>query len=209
MIPSMSHRHEVAPQWRGHPILWNTLIFGVVSGTLLASIAYYRFVSGDESGLAILIPAVAAAWLVAGFRAAKRAATIRAGALAGLFAGMLGAGIGAVVEQVLAHQYLATWYQRVAAQQCTQDSSPSACVDAPTLLAYETQVTIILLIALPLVALALGLIAGLVGSTSGSHDLVGDEYVGGTVMVDRPIISAHRSELGQGQALPQTDRPAI
>ena len=206
MIPS--NPPEVAPQRRGHPILWNALIFGVVSGALLASIAYYRIVSGDESGLAILIPAAAAVWLVAGFRAAKRAATIRAGALAGLLAGMLGAGIGAVVEQSLAHQYLATWYQRVA-QQCAQDPSPSACVDAPALLARETQVTIVLLVALPLAAIALGFIAGFVGSTSGSRDLVGDEYLGGTVTVDRPIIPAHRTLRSQGQDFPQTDRPTI
>jgi hypothetical protein len=38
---------------------------------------------------------------------------------------------------------------------------------------------------------------------------VGDEYVGGTVTVDRPIISAHRTELGQGQGLPESDRPRI
>jgi hypothetical protein len=68
---------------------------------------------------------------------------------------------------------------------------------------------IFLLIALPLAALALGFIAGFVGSTSGSRDLVGGEYFSGTITVDRPIMAPHRTLRSQGMDFPQTDHPTI
>ena len=194
----------------GHPIIWNGLILGVLSGAFLSATAYYKIVAGEESAVIAFAPLVAVAWIVAGFRASKRAISTKSGVAAGLLAGVVGAAIGAAVDQVLAHQFINQWVTQLNAG-CDKASAGyfSCVVDAPTQLAREWQATVWGLVALPIVGLICGLIAGFVGSVRGARDIVGDEYEDGTVTVHPPLISGHRTLRSQGMDFPQTDRPTV
>jgi hypothetical protein len=188
------------------PILY-TAIFGVVSGTALTAIAYYRIVL-DDNGAVIVFAAVAIlAWLVAGFLAARAAWRALPGALTGLFAGILGVVIGFFAHQALMQQYGDAWYERVA--HCVTGSGTTVCIDKPTFLANEASLTAVTLIFWPIVALILGLIAGYVGATSAARRPIGDEYQGGTITLHPSLIPSHRTVRGHGQDVPQGDRPSL
>jgi hypothetical protein len=157
---------EPAERSAGHPIIWNGLILGVLSGAFLSATAYYKIVAGEDSAVIAFAPLVGVAWIVAGFRASKRAASTKSGVAAGLLAGVVGAAIGAAVDQALAHQFINQWVTHLNAGCDPENGYFSCIVDAPTQLAREAQATIWGLVALPIVGLVFGLLGGIVGPGS-------------------------------------------
>jgi hypothetical protein len=203
----------------GHPILWNGLLFGVISGIVLAANAYYKIVQGQDAAVIAFGALTGVAWLAAGYRASTWAINVRTGALAGLCAALIGAAIGAAVDQALAHEYISQWVAHLVAA-CPRvtgaatgyaagyaDNCPfGVAPDAQTVLGTELQNTITGLVTLPLVGLLLGFVSGFVGTGRGVRTMVGDEYDFGRKTVDVPLIGAHRSVLPQGD-FPLTDKP--
>jgi hypothetical protein len=188
-------------------VLWNTLLFGILSGAALSAIAYYRIVA-DDNGAVIVFGAVAIlSWIAAGFLAARATMRTLAGALAGFFSGVLGALLGLIAHQSILQQSGDAWYQLVS--HCVQANPQEVCIDKPTFLSNEASLTTVLVIVWPLVALILGLIAGFVGSTSARRDTLGDEYQGGAITLHPSLIPSHRTSRAQGQDRPQTDRPTF
>jgi hypothetical protein len=174
MIPS--NPPEVAPRRRSHPIVWNALIFGIVSGALLSAIAYYKIVAGDDGAVIAFAPLVAVAWVVAGFRASKRAVSTKSGAAAGLLAGVVGAAVGAAVDQALTHQFINQWVAHLNAPCDVGNVGYFSCiVDVPTQLAREWQATVWGLVALPIVGLLLGFLGGIAGPGSALRALAYEE----------------------------------
>lgn len=201
-----------------HPILWNGIVFGVLSGALLAADALCKIVWGLDAAWLALGPFVALAWLAAAYRASRWAVGAGVGARTGLVAALLGAAIGATADQILARQFFDRWIVHIIAVCqpaplytsgiCPYGADPSR----QGVLDSELQFTVIGLILLPLLGLLLGLIAGFVGAGRGVRTAGRDDATPGQKPFRRPLSIGLRQLPGpdlvdSGLLPPDTPRP--
>lgn len=199
-------------QRKEHSTLGTTLLFGVpiglVAAALLGLTAYYRIPTDDPGGTVVFALLAVVLFLVLGYLVAQRTLNAFAGIQAGLLAGVIGATGAAIIDQLVAQANLTLWYQRIA-QQCTQAPTPEVCIDQPTLLAHETSVVVALVIGTILGAVALSAIGAFVGASNGSRSAATDAADDNRIIINQPLVPAHRTIRGQGMDYPQSNKPSI
>lgn len=84
-----------------HPLLWNGVVSGVISGALVVAAAVYRLQRGDNWAPLAFMPFIGVAWVAAAYRTARWTISARVGALAGLLAAFVATAAGAAANVLL------------------------------------------------------------------------------------------------------------
>lgn len=150
-LPGKAHRDRTWPSVLGYGI-----VLGVISGGLIAAAGAYRVLL-CESGATLIFGALAlVAWAVAGFRVGRRTGSPGAAALAGLLAGIVGAWGGLAISWWLVNQHASEL-----AACLTRTGNPMSVDDV---LASEPRGMLLMAVVLPIIAAALGFLAGVLGT---------------------------------------------
>lgn len=92
-----------------HPVVWYGIVYGVISGVVVAAAGAGKVIQGDEA-LAVAGAGVAAVcYLLAGAFAAGRGYSARAGLEAGLLAGPITAVIGVPVDLICTRVFMSAY----------------------------------------------------------------------------------------------------